>query len=147
VSIESFGELLGLEGLSGTASREEPVAVRMTGAGQVVALFDELLDENGQRGGNWEQVIPDAESEPAVCGLEVGCPKSVDAADRQRVEQHEAARHPVDNGDVVVIEKARQQVESCWFGDGPWCARSVGRQLQWSSCAENAKGGDGVRTS
>jgi hypothetical protein len=117
VPIEPFGELFGLERLPGAAARKEPFAVGVTGAGQVVAFSDESVDEHAERGRDREQVIPDAESEAAVGGLEVGPSQSVDAAEWQRIEQHQAPRHPIDQGNGVIVEEVGEQVEPPRFGD------------------------------
>src|SRR5665213_1624769 len=45
VPVEALGELLGLDGLPGAPSGEEPGAVGMPGAGHVRSLTDELVDE------------------------------------------------------------------------------------------------------
>ncbi len=130
VPVEPFGELFGLDGLSGAAAGEEPIALGMTGTVPMVTLADELFDEFAERAGNREQVVPDTEGEPAACGSEIAGLQSADAAHGQGIEEHETARHTIDQSDGVVSKKAREQVESRCFGDGAWFALSVDRQLQ-----------------
>ena len=130
VSVETFGELIGLDGLPGTAPGEEPVAAGMSSGAHVAWPLEECSDECGQRTGHGHAVVADPHRMPAVNGFEVGRAKTVDPGEWERVEQHQATGDPIDQVDAVVTEEAAEQVEALVLGDAAGRGGTVGRECE-----------------
>jgi hypothetical protein len=138
VPVEAFRELIGFDGLSGSTSGEEPVAVGMSGAADVARLLEKRSDESGQPAGQGHQFVADAQRMP-VRQFEVGRAKAVDPGERERIEQHQATSNAVDQVDAFVDEEAAEEVEALVLGNAAGRGGTVGRQFERRS----AVGADG----
>ena len=124
-AVEPQSELIGLDGLPGASSGEEPVTVGVTGAGDVAPSFRQSSDERSEWSGHGDKVVADAQGDSTVNRFEVTAGQAVDPAHRQGVEHDEAPGHPVAQIDIFIKKETTEQVEALAFRYRAGCGMTV----------------------